>query len=106
MTPLVLIQEDVEYGLDGEGGVVPDGLYPRGGPPSLRACVRLRPQAQLRSLHDLGVPPQRHPEETHQVPWAEHVDPSPSPDHPDKRGRTFCGSLTGDNKTKGAGGKE
>ena len=82
MTPLVAGWEDIDHGPVGEVGAVLDGLYPGNRLPSLQEHVRLGTQAQLRSLHGLGVPPQRHPEGTHQVPWAAHADASPSPDHP------------------------
>ena len=36
---LVLIWEDLKYCMDGEGGGVPDGLYPGYGPPSLQELV-------------------------------------------------------------------
>ena len=103
---MVLGWEEVEHATVGEGGAVLDGLYPGYGPLSIQEYVCLVPQAQLISLHDLGVPTQCHPEGSHQSTWAAHADPSLTPGHPDKRGRTFCGSLVGNTKTKGVGGTE
>ena len=45
MTPLVLGQEDVDHGPSGEGGAVPDILYPGDRPPSLQEHVRPLPKA-------------------------------------------------------------
>ena len=44
-----------------------------------------------------------HPEGTHQVPWAAHVAPYLSPDHPDKRGQALCVPQAGDPGTQGSG---
>ena len=104
--PLVLRQEDVDHGAVGDGGAVTDGLYPGDVPHSLQERACLGTQAQLRLLHDLGVPPQCHPEGAQEVPWEAHTDPSLAPDHPDKRGKTCRGSLAGNTKTKDAGGTE
>ena len=68
MTTLVLGWEEVEHGTAGEGGEVPDGLYPGDGTLSLQECVRPGTDSQLRSLHDLGLNPHHHPKGTHQVP--------------------------------------
>ena len=62
-TPLDPIWMDVEHGVAGEGGAVPDGLHAGYGPSSIQECVRPGPHAQLRSLLDPWVPPQRHYEE-------------------------------------------
>ena len=90
MAPLVLVQEDVDHGMDREGGEVMNELYPGYGSLSLQERVCLGLMAQLRSLHDLGLPLQLHPEGTHQVPCETHVDTFPAPDHPDKRGRNLA----------------
>ena len=37
--PMVLGRENIEHGLSGEGGEVPDGLHPRDGLSSLLKCV-------------------------------------------------------------------
>ena len=74
LSPLVPIRENVYNGQAGEGGAIIDGLHPGNGPPSLQENVRPGPQAQLRSVHGLGLPPQQHPEGTHKVPQALHID--------------------------------
>ena len=43
------IQEDMEYGLDGDRGVVLDILYLGDGLSSLQERIRTGPQAQLRA---------------------------------------------------------
>ena len=101
-TPLVFGREDVEHDPSREGGTVTDGLYPGYGAPSLQESFRQGPKEKLRSLHDIGLPPQCHLEETHQVPWTVHAAPSPDPDHPGKRGWTFSGHTEVDNEAKGA----
>ena len=106
MTPLVLGWEEVEHGQSGEGGEVPDGLYPGGGPPYLQERFRPGPKSQIILLHDIGVPQQRHPEETHQVPWAAHAAPSTAPNHTNEIGRNFCGPTEGNTEAKGVGRAE
>ena len=49
---LVPVRQDVEYGLDGEGGAIPDGKNPGGILTSIWERVRPGPQAQLGSLLD------------------------------------------------------
>ena len=93
MTSLVLIWQDVGYGLAGEVGVVPDGLYPGYGPTYLQERVHPRPQAQLISLNIIGVPPQGNSEGTPQVPQAVHTAPPPEPNRPDKKERTLFSPM-------------
>ena len=57
-------QRDIEHVRDGEGVAVSDGLHSGEGPSSLKEHVCLGPQAQLVSLLDPWVRPQRHPEGT------------------------------------------
>ena len=63
-TTLDPIWVDVDNGLDGEGGAVPDGLHTGDGPSYIQECVSTVPHAQLGSLLDPWVPPQRHLEGT------------------------------------------
>ena len=95
-TPLVSGWEDMEHVLDGDEFLVMYRLYHGDRSSSLQECFRPVPKAQPRSLHDIGLPLQLHPEGTYQVPQAAHMAPSPVPDHPDERGRDFCGSIEGD----------
>ena len=80
--PMVSKLEDMENGMAGEGGAAPDRIYPGDKLSSLQERARPGPHAQLRSLYDIGLPPQRHPEEKHQVTWEEHANISPAPNHP------------------------
>ena len=106
MTSLVLIWQDVGYGLAGEVGVVPDGLYPGYGPTYLQERVHPGTQSQLISLHDLGVPSQVNSEGTPQVPQLVHTAPSLSPNNPNKIRQALHGTPAGNTKTQGAGGTE
>ena len=80
--PLVTRQENVDNVQAWDVGAVPDDLYPGDGPPSLQERFCLGPQAQLISVHDLGVPPQCHPEGTQSLPWTVHMDTSNTPNTP------------------------
>ena len=96
-------RENVENSTAGEGVAVPDGLHPGDGPPSLQEHVRLKPQAQLRSLLDLGVPLQRQNEGTHKVPCLLHAATPQYPNHPGERGKDFNDPPAGDPKIQGVG---
>ena len=52
------------------------------------------------------MPPQSHPEGTHQVRRAAHADPSLAPAHPNKRGQAPHISPAGNPETQVAGGME
>ena len=78
-SPLVPRRENVDNGQSGEVGAVLDGLNPGYRPPSFQEHVRPGPQAQLISVHGLGVPPQRHTEGTHKVTQTSHMDPPRPP---------------------------
>ena len=76
---MVLVQEDVEHGMGGEGGEFPDGIHPGYGLPSLFECVCPGPQALLIPLLGPGMPPQRPPEGTIQVTQEAQADPPHDP---------------------------
>ena len=99
-TRLVLVHQDMEHGPSEKDGAVLGRLYHGEGPPYVQERVYPVPKAQLRSLHNLGLPPQRHPEGTHQVPWVVQAITSLASGHPDKAGKTFSSPMEGDTKVK------
>ena len=62
-------RKDMDHGPGREGGEVPDELHPGGGLTSLLERVLLVPESSLGTLIGPGMPPQRFPEGTLQVPW-------------------------------------
>ena len=62
--PLEPRLSDVNHGRNGEGGAVPDGLHPGYRRSYYQERVRPGTHAQLGSLLDPWVPPQRHSEGT------------------------------------------
>ena len=96
----------MEYGPSGEGGTLPDGLYPGDGLLYFQERVYLGPQAKLVSLLDPWVTPQSHPDGTYRVTWAAHADTPPAPYHTDKIGWAIHGPLPVDLQAKGEGGEE
>ena len=78
--------ENVDNVQAGEVGAGPDVLHPGDRPQSLQERFCLGPQAQLISVHYLGVPPQFHPEGTHKLPRTLHMDPPTS--RPSQQERT------------------
>ena len=53
---------------EGKGGSVPDRLYPGDGPPSLREYLLPVPSAQLGPVHGPGLPANRLPDGTQEIP--------------------------------------
>ena len=86
----------MEYGANGEGGAVLEGLHPRYGPTSLQEHINPGTKSQLGSLPDPLVTPKRHPEGTLTVPRAMHEAPPPPPGHTNNGRSTLRGDRQGD----------
>ena len=100
---MVLGQENMDHRPDREGGEVPDGLHPRDESPSLLECIRLGPHAELRPLIGPGLPLQRPPGGTIQVPQEVQASPHPTTGHPDEGGWNLRGRTEVCPKTSGLG---
>ena len=103
---MVTERDNVDHDPGGEGGEVPDRLHPGGGLQSLLECVCLRPQEKLRPLYGSGLPLQRAPEESLQLPRAEQATPPPTIDRPNKGGQNIHVPTEGRPKGSGTGRKK
>ena len=99
-------QQDVEYGISGEIGVVPVVLNHGDEPSSLQERVLPGTQEQLGLLPDPWLPSKRHTERTCAVPQAAHTDTHTTPIHTNEGVPNICRPLPSDSQTKGLRGDE
>ena len=99
-------KEDMEHVNRGEGGTVPDGLYPRDISLSLLERICLGPKAQHRPLYGAGLPLQCPREGTHKVPRGAQVTSPTTTVRPHKVGWDLCGPTDSRAKTASTGDEE
>ena len=65
------------------------------GPPSLRECLRPGPSAQLRPLHGSGLPANRLPDKTQEIPQRKEAVAAKAADETNTDEQNFCRPTEG-----------